>query len=399
MFTSARRLTSYSFMGAFVAACTNYDFANLPPTNVSCFTEPPGRDYIRGQYENKIRMMSPPEKIFEVFATQKKGKNIYMSHLDLFQALCPYNYTTKPRDYSHSESQKSFESSALVQFADSDRNGEISLYEYYIFVAFMQTTTEDFIRFFGSLQDRPITRDELSRFIRFIQGIKTENLTIPKYMPDPRRQHLKAEEFQEVQEQIVNNLFEGKETIQLSKLLNLRELIYKELYTFEFRTFEADENGNISGEDFAKSIICYLDPAVVNKYWRSLDKVVWDGTITLEQYIAFQRMLRENLKVMEERIQEKGVLSRKKLRELISEYSTSDSALISDTQLNILMRVLDLNGNNRIDHDEFVGVVKSRTFYGSAEPSQNLEKPFVVLKNKGLKMLDKLARIYEILAE
>jgi len=287
----------------------------------------------------------------------------------------------------------------LVQFADSDRNGEISLYEYYIFVAFMQTTTEDFIRFFGSLQDRPITKDELSRFIRFIQGIKTENLTIPKYMPDPRRQHLKSEEFQEVQEQIVNNLFEGKETIQLSKLLNLRELIYQELYTFEFRTFEADENGNISGEDFAKSIICYLDPAVVNKYWRSLNNVVWDGSITLEQYIAFQRMLRENLKVMEEKIQEKGVLSRKKLRELISEYSKSDSALISDSQLNILMRVLDLNGNNRIDHDEFVGVVKSRTFYGSAEPSQNLEKPFVVLKNKALKFLDKLARIYEILAE
>jgi len=50
-------------------------------------------------------MMSPPEKIFEVFATQKKGKNIYMSHLDLFQALCPYNFTTKPRDYSNDESQ------------------------------------------------------------------------------------------------------------------------------------------------------------------------------------------------------------------------------------------------------------------------------------------------------
>lgn len=44
-------------------------------------------------------MMSPPEKIFEVFATKKKERNIYMSHLDLFKAVCPYNYTTKPRDY------------------------------------------------------------------------------------------------------------------------------------------------------------------------------------------------------------------------------------------------------------------------------------------------------------
>ena len=45
-------------------------------------------------------MMSPPEKIFEVFATKKKDRNIYMSHLDLFRAVCPYNYTTKPRDYN-----------------------------------------------------------------------------------------------------------------------------------------------------------------------------------------------------------------------------------------------------------------------------------------------------------
>jgi len=47
---------------------------------------------------------------------------------------------------------------------------------------------------------------------------------------------------------------------------------------------------------------------------------------------------------MEEKIQEKGVLSRKKVRELISEYSKSESALITDTQLNILMQVLDVNG-------------------------------------------------------
>jgi len=28
-----------------------------------------------------------------------------MSHLDLFQALCPYNFTSKPRDFSSSEGQ------------------------------------------------------------------------------------------------------------------------------------------------------------------------------------------------------------------------------------------------------------------------------------------------------
>lgn len=41
--------------------------------------------------------MSPPEKIFEVFATQKKEDAIYMSHYDLFKAVCPYTFSTKEK--------------------------------------------------------------------------------------------------------------------------------------------------------------------------------------------------------------------------------------------------------------------------------------------------------------
>lgn len=73
----------------------------------------------------------------------------------------------------------------------------------------------------------------------------------------------------------------------------------------------------------------------------------------MDQYIAFQRFFRENFKKMEEKIQEKGVLSRKKVRELISEYSKSESALITDTQLNILMQVLDVNGMRIWLEEEF----------------------------------------------
>jgi len=398
MFSSAKRLGSVSFMSSLVFLTTNYDFSSTTPKSIYCFAEPPSRDYIRGQYENKIRMMSPPEKIFEVFAMQKKGRNIYMSHLDLFKAVCPYNYTTKPREYG-SESESNFESSALVQFADSNRDGIISLYEYYIFVAFMQTTTDDFIKFFGSLTDRPITRDELKAFLKFIQTKKSDSLTITKYMPDPRKQHLSREELEQVEDQIVNNLFENENSIKLSKLLNLRELIYNEIYEFEFKSFELTEDGKITGEDFAKSIICYLDTALVNKYWKLLDKVEWKGDVSLEQYCAFQKFLREHLKDLEDKIKEKGVLSRKKLKELIAESSKGEAVKITDNQIDIFLQVLDVNGNNRIDHDEFVGVVKSRKFYGSSDRSHGVEKPFVVVKEKFFKFIDKLGKIYDILME
>jgi len=65
----------------------------------------------------------------------------------------------------------------------------------------------------------------------------------------------------------------------------------------------------------------------------------------LEEYTAFQKFLREHLKVLEEKIEEKGVLSRKKLKELMTEFSKGDEVKITDSQINIFLQVLDVNGN------------------------------------------------------
>ena len=49
-------------------------------------------DRIRGNYENKIRFFAPPEKIFEVFATnQQEDGGLQMSYSDFLRALTPFN--------------------------------------------------------------------------------------------------------------------------------------------------------------------------------------------------------------------------------------------------------------------------------------------------------------------
>jgi hypothetical protein len=83
------------------------------------------------------------------------------------------------------------------------------------------------------------------------------------------------DELKAVEESIANNLFKENKTITLEKLVKLREKMYKEIYTFEFNNFEHNEKGNISGEDFAKSLISYLQPSLVGKYWRELNEVEW----------------------------------------------------------------------------------------------------------------------------
>ena len=49
---------------------------------------------IRGNYENKIRFFSPPEKSFEIFAGEKTEEGeMRMTYKDFLHAMTPYCYT------------------------------------------------------------------------------------------------------------------------------------------------------------------------------------------------------------------------------------------------------------------------------------------------------------------
>ena len=50
------------------------------------------------------------------------------------------------------------------------------------------------------------------------------------------------------------------------------------------------------------------------------------------------------MKDLEDKIKEKGVLSRKKLKELIAESSKGEAVKITDNQIDIFLQVLDVNG-------------------------------------------------------
>lgn len=52
----------------------------------------PRGEKIRGNYENKIRFFSAPEKVFEIFAHEKDDDNrLAMSYADFLTAITPFN--------------------------------------------------------------------------------------------------------------------------------------------------------------------------------------------------------------------------------------------------------------------------------------------------------------------
>lgn len=126
-----------------------------------CESKASTKDFIRGNYENKIRFFSPPEKIFETFATLKnEDDTLSMSYADFLKAQTPYNYgqIKNTDDYCEKHGDRI---NKVLQFADSNNDGKISFTEFFFFVSVLQLpkkhVQEDFQKLGGKM-----TREEFS---------------------------------------------------------------------------------------------------------------------------------------------------------------------------------------------------------------------------------------------
>jgi Ca2+-binding EF-hand superfamily protein len=89
--------------------------------------------------------MSPPEKVFELFATIKDEDGLFMSYEDFMRAMVPYNYRAKLDEEEKSGEDKVAEKNYnnLMKFADLDGDGKISIYEYFLVGRFLSLKESD----------------------------------------------------------------------------------------------------------------------------------------------------------------------------------------------------------------------------------------------------------------
>jgi len=69
-------------------------------------------------------------------------------------------------------------------------------------------------------------------------------------------------------------------------LIDFKRYIDKELFEFEFNCFP-NKKGKISGEDFAKSMLCYLEPKQVGYYMKLMKDTEFKGEVTKDEYSTF----------------------------------------------------------------------------------------------------------------
>lgn len=357
----------------FLMVAAPFAISALTKSESEC-EEAPRQDRIRGQYENKIRFFSPPEKIFETFAHNKdENGKLVMSYSDFFRALTPYNYTELKDNKAYFEKFKP----DVLKVADANSDGVISFPEFIFFITILQLPIGLLAKEFAKADPKELkmNREQFSKTCsslrkKTILGQKQTNKT-NGFMPDARSIRAQEEDFTEAYEQITKELFQGNTHCSLKDFIDFREKLKTALRHYEFYQYglTSEDSETISAEDFAKSLLVCLPLNHIGKYIKRINQIKLEGEVTFEEFNAFQRFIDE-VDSIKEKVVAYRFITVKQLREIANEFQASDEyckthkVSITDVQVNAMVQLLDLDGNGQLDLDEVVGVLEERQMLG-----------------------------------
>lgn len=122
---------------------------------------------IRGAYENKIRFYSPPEKVFEVFSSEKtESGEMRMSYPDFLRAMIPYSYG--PLENNAEEYLKN-NKPYIIGVVDPNQDGQISFTEFFFFLEILQTPFAIFRKMFRKYPGGKLTKQQFSEELKTLR--------------------------------------------------------------------------------------------------------------------------------------------------------------------------------------------------------------------------------------
>ncbi|GAB4854622.1 hypothetical protein Ancab_023205 [Ancistrocladus abbreviatus] len=286
-------------------------------------------------YEKRIRMQSPPEKVFEYFASFKNSEGeVLMTPADLMRAVVPvfppsesnlvylFGYTT-----SHSES--SF--SVAFKMFDIDNNGVIH--------------KEEFKKVMGLM--RAQTRQGASHCDGLRAGIKlghsVENGGLVEYFFGK----------------------DGKTCLQHDKFVQFLRSLHDEILRLEFSHYDYMSRGSISAKDFALSVVASADIKHINKLLEQVDEIDNDANlcnihISEDEFRKFAE-LRKRLQPFSLALfsygKINGLLTKKDFQRAASQVC---DVHLSENVVNIIFHVFDANRDGSLSANEFLRVLAKR---------------------------------------
>ncbi|XP_015065539.1 calcium uptake protein, mitochondrial-like [Solanum pennellii] len=337
------------------------------------------------KYEKRLRLQSPPEKVFEYFASYRKpGGEVYMTPGDLMRAVVPVfppSQTTGIRGGNlKGESASSELHCAPSQFFmlfDTDNDGLISFPEYIFFVTLLSIPEPSFSQAFQMFDidnDGGVDKEE---FKRMMELMRTANRQGARHR-NGMRFGLKVTG--SVDEGGLLEYFfgkDGKGRLEQEKFVQFLRDLHNEISRLEFAHYDYKSQGSISAKDFALSMVASADISHIDKFLDRVEdlddeKQLRDVRITFKEFMNLAE-LRKELPSFSQSIlsyAKSGVLSKQELKLAANQVCNIS---LSDNVVDLIYFMFDLDCDGTLSSDEFLRVLQRR----EQESSQTRESSFV----------------------
>ncbi|KAL9376191.1 hypothetical protein Peur_030311 [Populus x canadensis] len=324
-------------------------------------------------YEKRIRLRSPPEKVFEYFASLRSPDGeVLMTPEDLMRAVVP----VFPPSESHlvrdgylkgerNPGELRCTSSEFFMLFDVNNDGLISFKEYIFFATLLSIPESSFsvaFRMFDFNNNGEIDKGEFKKVMALMRAQNRQGAVHRDGLRPGLKVHGSVENGG-----LVEHFFgkDGKASLRHDKFVQFMRDLNNEILRLEFAHYDYKLRGTISAKDFALSMVASADMSHLGRLLDRVDELNDQANlgglrITLEEFKSFAE-LRKKLLPFSLALFSYGKVNGLLMREDFQRAASHVCGVsLSDNVVEIIFHLFDSNHDGSLSADEFVSVLHRR---------------------------------------
>ncbi|KAG9151386.1 hypothetical protein Leryth_024443 [Lithospermum erythrorhizon] len=327
------------------------------------------------KYEKRLRIRSPPEKVFEYFASYRAPNGeLFMTASDLMRAVVPVfppsesEATIVRGGYLKGEWAKEelhIPHSSFFLLFDTNNDGILSFPEYIFFVTLLSIPESSFSVAFKMFDLDGNGKIDKQEFKKVMALMRSQHRQGTRHR-DGLRTGLKVSG--SVEDGGLVEYFFGKDangSLDHAKFVEFLRDLHNEILRLEFAHYDCKGQGTISAADFALSMVASADISHISRFLDRIDELVKepqlkDLRITFEEFKTFAE-LRKSLEPFSVAIfsygKVNGLLTKQDLQRAAKQVC---GISITDNIVDMIYYIFDVNLDGSLSSEEFLRALERR---------------------------------------